>query len=112
MREDILSPAQQAVQGIHAAIEAARQGLIPPEIEHPHLVYCTVTDGDHLQAVAALLDQAGVASRSFSEADLGDQITALCTEPVDRAALPSRVRKRLRNLKLVGDARQDALRAV
>ena len=99
------------MQAVHAGIEMARDGLVPSGLS-PHLVFCIVPDGDRLQAVAALLDAAGIASRVFSEADLGDQITALCTEPLDRAALPSRVRKHLRNLRLVGHARQDALRAV
>jgi hypothetical protein len=39
VRTDLSFP-QQAVQACHASIEAARQGLIPPGGNSPHLVLC------------------------------------------------------------------------
>lgn len=78
-----LSPAQQAVQGIHAALEAGRRGLIPADGDHPHLVFCTVADESALELAARHLRVAGIAYAPFREPDLDDSLTALCTVPVE-----------------------------
>jgi hypothetical protein len=77
-----LSPAQQAVQGIHAAVEAGRRDLIPAAGDHPHLVFCTVPDERGLELAARQLRVAGIGHATFHEPDLGDSLTALCTAPV------------------------------
>jgi hypothetical protein len=77
--------AHQAVQAIHAGIAAARE-LIPAEIAHPSLVLCTVPDRAALLALSDRLVTAGVTHRTFHEADMGEQPTALATEPVNGKA--------------------------
>jgi hypothetical protein len=80
-----LSAAQQAVQGIHAAIEAGRLNLIPadPSLPHPHLVFCTTADEPALELAARRLRVAGIGYAPFHEPDLDDSLTALCTVPVE-----------------------------
>lgn len=79
-----LSGSQQAVQGIHAAIEAARSGLIPRDVEHPHLVLAGVESEAALYLLSRKLEAAGVAHSVFREPDIGNEMTALATEPLDR----------------------------
>ena len=94
VRRDLSFP-QQAVQAAHAALEAARAGLIPrgadePLAPHPHLVLCHVPSIDGLLRAADRLRGAGVRFRLFHEPDLGGAPTALATEPLrgeDRAPL-------------------------
>jgi hypothetical protein len=69
------------VQSAHASIEAAHS-LIPPNIEHPHLVVCGVKNENQLKAASERLDQAGIKYKQFIEPDIGDQWTALATEPI------------------------------
>ncbi len=77
-----LSPAHQAVQGIHAALESGRRNLIPAEGDHPHLVFCTVADEPALELASRQLRVLGIGHSSFREPDLDDSLTALCTVPV------------------------------
>lgn len=84
VRKDI-PIAQQAVQAIHAGIAAARE-LIPPDQIHPSLVLCTVPDERTLLDLRDRCAAAGVFSRVFVETDLGEQVTALATAPVNGAA--------------------------
>ena len=79
VRKD-LSPAQQAVQACHVCIEAAP--LIPAGIDHPHLVLLGVEDERRLRSVINRLEASGVKYRTFHEADIGHQLTAVATEPV------------------------------
>jgi hypothetical protein len=80
VRKD-LSFSQQVVQAAHAAIESAHH-LIPSDIDHPHLVVCGVKDLDQLERAADRLDKAEIRYRVFYEADIGDEPTALATEPI------------------------------
>jgi hypothetical protein len=80
----------------------ARAGLIAPELDHPHLVLCVAPDQHELDYTAGLLRSAGLEYRVFNESDLDDQITSLCTQPLDRDQLPKRLRKHLRGLTLLG----------
>jgi hypothetical protein len=81
VRNDLTLP-QQAVQACHAAIEAARHGLFPPGDEHPHLVLCGIRSEIALQSVLLRLQRLQIRHQPFLEPDLGDQLTAVCTEPV------------------------------
>jgi hypothetical protein len=79
-----LSGSQQAVQAIHAAVEAARLGLITADGEHPHLVLLGVADEESLLILERRLRLEGVGVARFVEPDLGDSVTAIATEPIDR----------------------------
>lgn len=79
VRKD-LSPEQITVQSCHAVIEAA--SLISPALEHPHLVVCGVNNELQLEQAAARLEKAEILFREFREADIGDQLTAIATQPV------------------------------
>jgi len=81
VRKDISLP-QQAVQSIHAAIEAARCGLIPPDIPHPHIVLCSVSDEISLKEHIHRLDEYGIKYKSFFEPDRNNELTAIATEPI------------------------------
>jgi hypothetical protein len=76
-----LPPAQQVVQSCHAVAEAARS-LLPPDHQHPHIVVCGVRDERTLRQSHDRLVRQGVRCRAFIEPDLGNQLTALATEPV------------------------------
>lgn len=93
-----LTPEQQSVQAIHAAIEAARQGLVDPNSAHPHLVFCAVSDEAALYRLAEKLDAAGIRYRPFYEPDRFHQLTAIATEPVFGER-----RKLFKSLQLVRD---------
>lgn len=80
VRNDI-SASQQAVQAIHAAVEAARFGLIPKDIDHPHLVLCSI-EPSRLLEYAESLEYYGVSHKVFHEPDLGGIMTALATSPL------------------------------
>ena len=82
------------MQAAHAAIEACRTGLIPPngsgdgglapggEAPHPHLVLCHVNSIPALLRAAESLRAAGIRFQIFHEPDLGGAPTALATEPL------------------------------
>lgn len=91
-----LTPAQQAVQSIHAAIESARSGLISPTIPHPHLVYCGVKNELALQGYAEKLSSAGIALSCFYEPDRNNELTAIATGPIHGDQ-----RRLFRNLQLI-----------
>lgn len=63
-------------------MEAARNGLIRPDADHPHLVFCTVADRHALALMGRELRVAGVRYAEFREPDMDGQPTALCTEPL------------------------------
>lgn len=80
IRKD-LSFEQQVVQSCHASIEAALH-LIPPNIEHPHVIVCGIDNEEKLNKVVNKLNNNGIKFRPFREADMEDQLTALATEPI------------------------------
>ena len=51
-------------------------------MEHPHLVVCGVNNELQLEQAAARLEKAEILFREFREADIGDQLTAIATQPV------------------------------
>lgn len=77
-----LPQSQRAVQASHALLEAARQGLIPHEIEHPHLVLLAVEGPWQLNLDQQYLAANGIRFSVFHEADMNNEATALATEPV------------------------------
>jgi hypothetical protein len=70
------------VQAAHAAVEAARAGLIPPGGPHPHLVLCHVGSIHGLLRAADRLEHAGVRFQIFHEPDRDGAPTALATAPL------------------------------
>lgn len=81
VRKD-LTHEQRAVQSIHAAIEAARFGLIPSNIEHPHLVLLGVKNQLSLYNCVDKLDSLNIKYRYFKEPDIDNEITSVVTEPI------------------------------
>jgi hypothetical protein len=73
-----LSNAQKAVQSAHAAIEASR-AFIKPGQEHPSVIIVTVKSEHKLKTIAEKLQ---VKFRAFFEPDIGNQMTAIATEPI------------------------------
>ena len=79
MRRDLALP-QQVVQACHACIEATRI-LLPPDSVHPHLIVLGARSETDLMCIAARLERNQIRFRKFCEPDLGDQWTALATQP-------------------------------
>lgn len=74
-----LTTAQQAVQGAHSAIEAARVGIIPANGPHPHLVFCKT---NNLEKELSRLQELDISYCPFYEPDLDNRLTAIATEPI------------------------------
>lgn len=70
------------MQSIHAAIEATRDGIIPHNITHPHLVLCSIPDECTLRSYMDRLDVYGIKYRPFYEPDRDNELTAIATEPL------------------------------
>jgi hypothetical protein len=79
VRKD-LSNAQKAVQSAHACIEAAR-AFIKPGDEHPSVIICEVRSEAKLKMIMEELN-GQVNYKTFQEPDIGNQYTALATEPI------------------------------
>jgi hypothetical protein len=79
VRKD-LSPAQKAVQSSHACIEVART-YIKPNDEHPSVIICEVRSEDKLKMVMTELE-GKIQFKTFQEPDIGNQFTALASEPI------------------------------
>lgn len=75
-----LTPAQQAVQACHAVLEASK--FLKSDEEHPHLVLCGVKTEAALFKAIEKLNEQGIKCQWFIEPDIGNQVTALATEPV------------------------------
>jgi hypothetical protein len=88
--------AARAVQSGHAIIEANRAGLIPHEIEHPHLIILEVANEARLCFEAEKLQLAGIPIAIWREPDRDNEITAIAT-----AALYGDQRKHFRKYQLL-----------
>ena len=91
-----LSPSQQAVQGMHAAIEITRSGCIPNSAPHPHIVLCGVRDESALLRQCERLQMRDISFSCFTEPDRDDELTAIAPVPINGDD-----RKVFRKLKLV-----------
>ena len=78
-RLDLSIPAQ-CVQSCHAAIEATKAFKQPQET--CNLVVCTVADESQLYKWTDKLRTRGIEFATFYEPDIGNQLTAIATEPV------------------------------
>lgn len=76
LRKDLTIP-QSIVQACHAVWEIAIENYNPPS-----LVVLMVKDEDELREVMNLLNKHNIFWRKFREPDLGNTITAICTEPL------------------------------
>jgi hypothetical protein len=83
VRQD-LTPAQQLCQAVHAAHEAGIRFGNPSGISS--VVICTVPDQVSLLEAQQRLQWKGIQCYTFNEPDLGNQSTALATEPIARGA--------------------------
>ena len=77
--------------------EAARS-LLPPGLEHPHIIVCGVADEVALYQSIDRLRAHHIRFQAFFEPDLGGQMTAVATEPVFDAA-----RRVFRRYRLLSD---------
>ena len=73
--------AQQAVQAVHASIQASRV-FLKPEDQHPNLVLLSVANERELLEARDKANSYGIFATTFYEEDIGDQPTAVATEPV------------------------------
>jgi hypothetical protein len=104
-----LSPGQQVVQACHAAWDACST-FHDPGHEHPHLVVCGVPDESTLKHVLEQLRERGVRLRAFTECDIGNELTALASEPLAGAARRPFRKYRLLNPGLLCAAHADGPR--
>lgn len=94
MREDLASIAR-LVQSCHAVMESTRY-YPPPEGCIPNLVVLSIPNEQKLLSVKDKLEKLGIRSEIFMEPDIGNQYTALATEPVS-----GETRRVFRNYKLL-----------
>jgi hypothetical protein len=80
VRRDI-SPGQQVVQACHAAAKAAVLYNGKLEVD-PHVVVCGVKTETALFRAIEKLNENGIRCQWFIEPDMGNQVTAIATEPV------------------------------
>ena len=103
VRTDLSGP-QIAVQATHAAIEVARNSLIPSHFDHPSVILCGVDNKDKLQKCLDHIRSIGIICKAFHENDLGNELTAFATEPVSEEA-----RRHFRKYQLVKSSQMAVL---
>ena len=79
VRTDLPHP-QQVVQACHAIQEADRVFPIPAQT--PNVIILSVEDEAQLRSVIQELTAHNIGHAPFREPDMGNQITAVATEPV------------------------------
>jgi hypothetical protein len=77
VRNDLSSP-QKAVQSCHASMESSRKFLKQGD-EHPSVIILVVKDEKRLHKLANDVPYKFV---KFFEPDIGNQMTAIATEPI------------------------------
>ena len=73
---------QQIVQAVHAAHESGRH-LAPQNESIDSVVVCRVDSEQKLMRAHDRLERQGIRTVLFREPDIGNQATALATEPVN-----------------------------
>lgn len=68
------------VQSCHACIEASR--LHSEGLDHPHLVVIGVRNESRLSSILCKLQSQDVNCSPFYEPDIGNELTAIATEPI------------------------------
>lgn len=81
VRQD-LSFEQQTVQSCHSIIEATKAFEQP--IKHPSLVICSVKDEFALEQAISYIQSRNINLVEFREPDIGNQLTAIATEPISQ----------------------------
>lgn len=81
VREDLSHP-QQVVQACHAAIEAATHFSLGNLAEHPSVIVLAAKSEQKLHNVRKYLVDNGIKHAHFYEPDIGDELTAVATEPI------------------------------
>jgi len=80
VRTDLTLP-QQICQTAHAAYEAALH-LTEPTNDIHHIVVCRIPSETQLLKAQYNIEQKGIRTILFQEPDIGNQATALATEPI------------------------------
>jgi hypothetical protein len=75
-----LSVGSYCVQSCHAVIEASKHFGFTQE--HPSVIVCEAKNEETLLKFAKKLQEANIGFKAFQEPDIGNQFTALATEPV------------------------------
>ena len=83
VRKDLSIP-QIAVQACHAVIDARE--FYPANMESPNLVLLGVNDEKKLVSTLRRISELGIRCKAFVEPDIGNQLTAIATEPVSGAS--------------------------
>lgn len=78
-------------------IESAKK-FIRDKKFHPHIVLCEVSNENEIKSLISLLENSDIDFVFFREADIGNQITALSTEPI--CGKKRRIFKKFRLLKI------------
>lgn len=81
VRDDLSRP-QQTVQSCHAIIEGTKAFSLGDLPEHPYVIVLRGGDEQRLQKTREYLTNNSVRHTCFHEPDIGDQLTAIVTEPV------------------------------
>ena len=77
-----LTPEQSLVQSSHACIEAANIFKLGELPDHPHLVVLAAKNEQKLHRVRQYLIANNIRHAHFYESDIGNELTALATEPL------------------------------
>lgn len=81
IRRDLSQP-QQVVQVAHATIESCKSFDYRSLPEHPSVIVCGVKTETQLETVMKRLKEQGIRFALFREPDIGNQLTAIATEPI------------------------------
>jgi hypothetical protein len=100
-----LSPEQSLVQTAHACIEATsifKLGELP---DHPHLVVLSAKNEQRLHRVRQYLIDNNIRHAHFYESDIGNELTAIATEPLPDSSPLRQLFKKYQLLKFNQDSK-------
>lgn len=55
---------------------------MPPNIIHPHFVFCQTKNENKLKDIISLLNENNIKFSTWNEPDLQNELTAISTEPI------------------------------